>query len=355
MPGPLSSVPQSRSPLPALCRWCSALRPPAPSARCCRPARRSSSGVSDTGDPADFGHFTNALHKHPALIESFRTWGTDFPDSIERWQTARARPMIHITTADNSDGHELITPRAIAARRRRRLPDPPQQALLGRRRCAPTCGRWASPTAASTSTPPTTAPATSRDAAHSPRRYKRAFRRIYVIVHGGGKRGADRRAASREAGLPPLTERRRRPAEGAGRGDLEPAARRLADRPPEPAANTSTPARAGSTGSGTDFYSDNQDWKALDRPLPPLLRQALRDHRVGRRQRRRPDLRQQAASPGSTRHRALPRCSSTTRTSARPAPTGSRTTRPASRARNAPLRALPAFAPVPPRRRRRRL
>ena len=71
-------------------------------------------GVSDTGDSADFGHFSPALHKHPALIESFRSWGSDFPDSIERWQAARARPVMHITTADTGDGHELISPRSIA-------------------------------------------------------------------------------------------------------------------------------------------------------------------------------------------------------------------------------------------------
>ena len=58
-------------------------------------------GVSDTGDPADFGQFSSALDKHPALIETFRTWGADFPESIERWQAARARPVLHITTADN--------------------------------------------------------------------------------------------------------------------------------------------------------------------------------------------------------------------------------------------------------------
>src|SRR5665811_217187 len=71
-------------------------------------------GVSDTGDPADFGGFSEALGQHPALIQTFRTWGSDFPESIERWQTARARPVLHITTADNNDGHELISPRAIA-------------------------------------------------------------------------------------------------------------------------------------------------------------------------------------------------------------------------------------------------
>ena len=36
-------------------------------------------GVSDTGDPADFGHFSEALDKHPALIETFRTWGVGLP------------------------------------------------------------------------------------------------------------------------------------------------------------------------------------------------------------------------------------------------------------------------------------
>ena len=68
-------------------------------------------GVSDTGDPAHFGEFPKAVNKHPAVIESFRTWGSEFPDSIRRWQTARARPMIHIATADRNDGHEILTPR----------------------------------------------------------------------------------------------------------------------------------------------------------------------------------------------------------------------------------------------------
>src|SRR5215469_13884764 len=71
-------------------------------------------GVSDTGNMADFGHFSESVGKHPAVIESFRTWGSEFPDSIVRWQNARARPMIHITTADPQDGHELITLREIA-------------------------------------------------------------------------------------------------------------------------------------------------------------------------------------------------------------------------------------------------
>src|SRR5680860_809141 len=72
-------------------------------------------GTSDTGDSADFGQFSSALRKHPALIQTFRTWGSDFPESIERWQAARARPVLHINTADSNDGHELISPRGLPA------------------------------------------------------------------------------------------------------------------------------------------------------------------------------------------------------------------------------------------------
>lgn len=160
-------------------------------------------GVSDTGDPADFGAFSTAVSKHPAVVESFRTWGSDFPDSIQRWQTARARPMIHITTADNNDGHEIITPRGIAhgegdeylARLNRLFYEKEMRAYvrpLGEpNRCLNVYASYDCGGAA-------------RDSAHKPRWYKLAFRRIYVIVHGGGKaKEINRRLA--EAGLPSLT------------------------------------------------------------------------------------------------------------------------------------------------------
>jgi len=160
-------------------------------------------GVSDTGDPADFGHFSSAVHKHPAVMESFRTWGSDFPDSIRRWQTARTRPMIHISTADNNDGHELITPAQIAAgqgdrylvRLNKLFYEKEMRAYvrpLGEpNRCL---NVWAAYDCAGA----------SRGPEHSPTAFKRAFRRIYVIVHGGGKRAKINRRLA-EAGLPPLT------------------------------------------------------------------------------------------------------------------------------------------------------
>jgi hypothetical protein len=217
-------------------------------------------GVSDTGDPAQFGEFSTAVSKHPAVIESFRTWGGDFPDSIRRWQTARARPMVHISTADNNDGHEILSPRAIAngggdgylIRLNRLFAEKRMRAYvrpLGEpNRCL---NVYASYDCAGV----------ARDSSHTPRWYKLAFRRIYVIVHGGGKAGTiDRRLA--EAGVPPLN---------ASVGGL----------PKAPVAIVWSPLPSGSPtvphnrprrywpGSswvdwvGTDFYASYPEWKSL--------------------------------------------------------------------------------------------
>ncbi len=204
-------------------------------------------GVSDTGDPADFGQFSTALNKHPALIETFRTWGSDFPESIERWQEARARPVLHFTTADTGDGHELISPRAIAQgygddyliRLNRLFWEKQMRAYirpLGEpNRCLNVYASY-------------DCEGSPRDAAHRPRWYRLAFRRMFVILHGGGKRRAiDRRLA--EAGLSRRCAARwracrgpRSPSSGA---PCRPARRRC----PRTARATSTPAMTGSTGS----------------------------------------------------------------------------------------------------------
>ena len=224
------------------------------------PGKQIYFGVSDTGDPADFGALSRTLDKHPALIQTFRTWGSDFPESIERWREARARPVIHITTADNNDGHELISPRGIARgdgdRYLVRLNKlfwakemPAYIRPLGEpNRCLNVYAAY-------------DCAGDSRGPAHSPRAYKRAFRRISVIVHGDGSR-AEIDARLARAGLPPLS--------------IE-----VGGLPKAPVAVMWSVLPAGSPtvpqnrprhfypGSrwvdwvGTDVYSDNQDWKAL--------------------------------------------------------------------------------------------
>jgi hypothetical protein len=216
-------------------------------------------GVSDTGDSADFGELSRVMRKHPAVIQSFRTWGSDFPESIERWQAARARPMLHITTADSGDGHELISPRAIAqgfgdeylirlnklfwAKGMRAYIRP-----LGEpNRCLNVYAAYDC--------------AGNPRADHAPRWYKRAFRRIYVIVHGGGKRGQiDARLA--KAGLPSLRS------EVAGLPKA-PVALLWSTLPagsptvPQNRPRHFYPGRDYVDWAGTDVYSDNQDWTAL--------------------------------------------------------------------------------------------
>jgi hypothetical protein len=160
-------------------------------------------GISDTGDPASFGEFSEAVSKHPAVIESFRAWGSDVRDSIQRWEIARARPMIHITTADPQTGGEMITLGAIARgagdsyliRLNHLFAEKNMPAYirpLGEpNRCLNVYAAYE-------------CAGKPREAADSARNYRRAFRRIYVIVHGGGKAKVIN-ARLKEAGLPPLT------------------------------------------------------------------------------------------------------------------------------------------------------
>ena len=260
MPGPLKSRPALAVAL-ASAKTLALLAVPAASAGLLTPpGKKVFWGVSDTGDPADFGQFSNDLNKHPAVIQSFRTWGSDFDESIRRWQTARARPIVHISTEDNNTGGELITPAQIAqgdgdlylVRLNKLFANKEMRAYvrpLGEpNRCL---NAWAAYDCSGA----------SRGPEHSTRNYKRAFRRIYVIVHGGGKRRQINRRLAK-AGLPPL------------RVDL-------GGLPKAPVAIVWSPLPSGSPtvphnrprhfypGSrwvdwaGTDFYSGYPEWKSL--------------------------------------------------------------------------------------------
>ncbi len=217
-------------------------------------------GTSDTGDPADFGAFSKLLDKHPALIQSFRPWGSDFPDSIERWQDARARPILHFTTA-NGDGSEIITPRAIAQGygdeyliRLNRLfwekKMPAYLRPLGEpNRCLNVYAAY-------------DCAGGLKDDAHRPRWYRRAFRRMFVVLHGGGKRGMiDTRLA--EAGLRPLNSE----VGGLPRAPIAVIWSTLPAGSPTVPHNRPKHFYPGDDYTdwvGTDIYSDNQDWKALN-------------------------------------------------------------------------------------------
>jgi hypothetical protein len=234
----------------------------APNALLEPPGKQIWFGVSDTGNMADFGQFSEAVGKHPAVIESYRTWGSEFPDSIIRWQTARARPMIHITTADPNDGHELISLQEIAegrgdgylVRLNQVFASKDMRAYirpLGEpNRCLNVYAAYE-------------CDGRPRSPSDSPRWYRLAFRRIYVIVHGGGSRHAIN-LRLHEAGLAGLT---------VNVGGL-PKAPIAVVWSPLPAGSPTTrknlprffyPGDRWVDWTGTDFYSGYPEWGALTR------------------------------------------------------------------------------------------
>jgi hypothetical protein len=142
-------------------------------------------GVTDTGKIEDFRAFANTVGKHPAVIQTFHPWGNNLHYAIPRWGEAQARPMLHISTIDDQTGAEIITPRGIAqgtsddylirlnssfATRQIRAYIRP----LGEpNRCL---NAWASFTCSGS----------SRGPAYTTYWYKQAFRRIAIVLRGGG-------------------------------------------------------------------------------------------------------------------------------------------------------------------------
>jgi hypothetical protein len=100
-----------------------------------------------------------------------------------------------------------------------------------------------------------------RGGSHTPRWYKLAFRRIYILIHGGGKTGQIN-ARLRQAGLPPL----RAEVRGLPKAPVEVIWSPLPAGSPTVPGNRPRHFYPGSRWvdwAGTDLYSDNQDWKAL--------------------------------------------------------------------------------------------
>ena len=222
-------------------------------------------GVSDNGRASGFRNFARTVGKHPAVIETFHPWDNSLNQAIPRWREVRARPMLHISTVDQ-DGHEVITPRGIAMGKG-------DEYLLRLNRRFLRAGIRAyirplgEPNRCLNGYAAFDCSGSARADRYSPHWYRQAFRRIYVIVHGGGRRWEINRKLER-LGLPGIRR-------GGGR---EP--RKL---PKAPVAVIWSPLPAGSPGSaanrpgafwpgyrwvdwvGTDFYSRYSSWTDLRR------------------------------------------------------------------------------------------
>lgn len=71
-------------------------------------------GVSDRGSTEEFNAFAELTGKHPALLETFASWGNSFNKSYERWRETQTRPVVAISTQNAQTLAEIITPEQIA-------------------------------------------------------------------------------------------------------------------------------------------------------------------------------------------------------------------------------------------------
>ena len=150
------------------------------------PGARIFFGVTDTGEVSGFKSFANAIGKHPALIETYHPWGNSLHQAIPRWEKVRARPILHISTVDG-DGHEEITPRGIALGKG-------DEYLLrlnrsfARHRFPAYIRPLGEPNRCLNAYAGVDCAGNRRASRYSPKWYRQAFRRMYVLLHGGGRR-----------------------------------------------------------------------------------------------------------------------------------------------------------------------
>jgi hypothetical protein len=143
-------------------------------------------GVSDTGRLEDYKRYRDATDKHPAVLETFHSWGTKPGAAFSRWNQANVRPMLHISTTEGYGGREKISPRGIAngggdaylIRLNRFFGG--EKKLIAYIRPLAEMNGYRNPYCAFNGN------GTRRDRAHSTKEFKRAWRRIVIIIRGGG-------------------------------------------------------------------------------------------------------------------------------------------------------------------------
>jgi hypothetical protein len=231
------------------------------------------------------GGYARAAGKPPAVFQFFVAWGDQFRYAYRRARDARAELMVHLSTYNGPGTRQRITPRDIALGRgdaylltmRRDFTAyrrPVYLRLFGEMNNA------ANPYSAYNHD------GSARDSAHARSWFRQAWRRVYLIVKGGGVATID--AKLQALGMPRLSHLPRRRhagfAELASRGGiarLRPAAVRWLPRPqvavqwtPMTAGSPNIPAnRPGAYWPGgayvdwvgTDFYSSFPNFRGLDR------------------------------------------------------------------------------------------
>lgn len=179
---------------------------PAASAMSLAPPRgKTFFGVSDRGTTEEFREFARLVRHHPALLQTFHPWGNSLNEARERWAQTKTRPILHISTADDQTLEELITPRAIA----RGLGDNyllQLNSFFAGQRIRAYVRPLGEPNRCLNPWSAITCSGARRGGPYKHGWYKKAFRRIAVIVRGGGTL-EQINARLRRAGVAPLNRR----------------------------------------------------------------------------------------------------------------------------------------------------
>jgi hypothetical protein len=159
------------------------------------PPHKIFAGVA--GSPV--AEYVHAVGKHPPVYEVFSAWGEYLPGIFQAAAAARARLMIHVTTAFGA--REAITPGGIARGDGDRWLIALNRAMYQSARItyirlmAEMDADW-NPYGAFN------ADGSRRNAAHSTASFKRAWKRVTLILRGGTLHGID--AELRHVGMPVL-------------------------------------------------------------------------------------------------------------------------------------------------------
>jgi hypothetical protein len=223
-------------------------------------------GVSDRGTTTEFNQFAELTGKHPALLQTFHPWGNSLNEAYERWRETATRPILHISTADDQNLAELITPQQIA------LGGGDDyllqlNAFFAGKGLPAYIRPLGEPNRCLNAWSAVDCEGNQRGGEHTTGWYKQAFRRISAIVRGGQNlEGVN--ATLAEIGLPPVNHTKGPPPTELPAAPVSIVWSPLPGGSPRVKGNfpgNYWPGRRWVDWVGTDFYSQYPVWKDLNR------------------------------------------------------------------------------------------
>lgn len=165
------------------------------------PKGKSFAGTSDTGQTSDYREYRDQTKAHPAVMQSFESWGYVPKEAIKRWQETRTRGMLSLSTSTCWRCDAVISNQSIAEGKGDRYIVALAKALAQRKK--PTYirlfpemnGHWNAYSAFHGGGKP-------RPEAFSTANFKRAWKRFTLIVRGGKRAEIEKRL--KKLGMPKL-------------------------------------------------------------------------------------------------------------------------------------------------------